>query len=755
MTASVGASATSPIELSDVVAGTGGFVINGIDAADLSGASVSGAGDVNGDGLGDLIVGVPFADPGAASGAGESYVVFGKASTTAVELSAVAAGTGGFVINGIAVFDDSGGSVSGGGDVNGDGLADLIVGANGADPGGESYVVFGKASGTAVDLSTVASGTGGFVINGIDAYDSSGSVSGAGDVNGDGLADLIVGALGADPNGDSLAGESYVVFGKANGTAVELSSVASGAGGFIINGVDTEDRSGRIVSGGGDVNGDGLADLIVAASYADPGGDSEAGESYVVFGKANGTAVELSDVAAGTGGFVVNGIDPDDESGFSVSGAGDVNGDGLADLIIGARYADPPSDGDAGESYVVFGKVSGAVVELSAVAAGTGGFMINGIDSGDSIVGSVSGSGDINGDGLADLLIGAGSSISGGEYLAGESYVVFGKSSGTTVELSAVAAGTGGFIMNGIDEFDFSGGSVSGAGDVNGDGLADLIIGASGASPGGYSGAGESYVVFSPETAPASATYYGYVREGDGAGGNPVVPLEVGDSRMTIDYSDEDSADNGSGGPSLEIAILHRAQFDLTGLPVLYGSSYWEWSTDRQNWTSGTFTFKYLDSDVSGLGGPESSYVVYTATSKSGPWTAQTTTVDASRNTASITTAIGGNASFFVLSASTSYEKWVDLAWGGSETGTIALPYNTVGEALSAVSSGGTVTLKGNTADGDSAETFAGVGKIDQAVTIKANGGTVTIGNTSRNAQRGEDDAPEVGFVSNTIRRTP
>ena len=206
-----------------------------------------------------------------------------------------------------------------------------------------------------IELSAVAGGTGGFVINGIDAGDESGySVSGAGDVNGDGLADLVVGAARAEPGGKLQAGESYVVFGKASGTAVELATIASGTGGFVINGIDVSDWSGYSVSGAGDVNADGLADLIVGASSADPGGERGAGESYVVFGNANGTVVELSTIASGTGGFVMNGIDAGDHSGISVSGAGDVNGDGLADLIVGAYEADPGGESGAGESYVVF-----------------------------------------------------------------------------------------------------------------------------------------------------------------------------------------------------------------------------------------------------------------------------------------------------------------------------------------------------------------------------------------------------------------
>ena len=262
----------------------GGFRIDGIDAGDLAGSSVAGAGDVNGDGLADLIVGAYLAEPDDNSDIGESYVVFGKASGTPVDLAVL--GLGGFRIGGIDVGDSLGRSVSGAGDVNGDGLADLIVGADGADPGGdvaagESYVVFGKADSTSVDLGSL--GDGGFRIDGVDLLDYSGfSVSGAGDVNGDGLADLIVGAGGADPGvGAYSAGESYVVFGKADSTAVELAAL--GAGGFRIDGIDAGDYSGGNVSGAGDVNGDGLADLIVGARGADPGGDSFAGESYVVF----------------------------------------------------------------------------------------------------------------------------------------------------------------------------------------------------------------------------------------------------------------------------------------------------------------------------------------------------------------------------------------------------------------------------------------------------------------------------------------
>ncbi len=491
------ATADVNIWLSDIVAGKGGFVIDGDTADQTAGFSVAGVGDVNGDGLDDLLIGVPSATVAGHEPAGASYVVFGKRGTKPVDLGAIEAGAGGgFAIHGEGVNFRSGYSVAAAGDVNGDGLADLVIGVGTRFDGhgftDRSYVVFGKKGASPVELLAIAAGgadAGGFAIHCDNTTKAIGfNVSAAGDFNGDGLADVVVNVQ-YGRNDSNNAGRSYVVFGKHGTAAVELSAVAQGQGGVAIN-AEPGGHSDAAVAGAGDVNGDGIADLVI--------GMPQNNRSYVVFGRPGTAPIDLGAISAGDGGFSMDGYGYD-AAGTSVAAAGDINGDGLADVLIGAPGSYWKVEG-RGRTYVVFGRKGTNHVMLRDLEAEQGGYIIRGEGIRYDYSGrSVAGVGDINGDGLADILIGApGADARDHQYdSAGRAYLVLGKPDTSPVELTAVTEGTiAGITIYGECGYGLMGQNVSGAGDVNGDGLLDLIVAAPWCGLAGDRYVGRSYVIF-------------------------------------------------------------------------------------------------------------------------------------------------------------------------------------------------------------------------------------------------------------------
>ena len=416
-------------------------------------------------------------------------------------------GSNGFQIDGLNTFDELGFSVSGAGDMNGDGINDILIGAPRVGTNvGASYVIFG-GSGLGVngtfDLDDL-NGSNGFVINGIDSGDRAGlSVSEAGDVNGDGFDDIIIGAPNADPNGNNGAGESYVVFGGGNvgsGGAINLAGL-NGSNGLVINGVgvNANDNSGWDVSSAGDVNNDGIDDLIVGAPNVD-GNGGNAGASYIVFGGSGLGGNGRLNLSAlnGSNGFVINGIRNDgvlsagSESGRAVSSAGDLNGDGIDDLLIGAPRV---GANDGGAAYVVYGRSGlgvGGSLDLDDLN-GNNGFAINSL--GGRLGTAVTNLGDINSDGIDDIAVSAPNASFSGGTRAGQVYVIFGDNQGFGGSLNLAALnGSNGFTINGVDPSDAAGTTISGAGDINGDGVNDLVL----SSVRGDDGA--SYVVFGGST---------------------------------------------------------------------------------------------------------------------------------------------------------------------------------------------------------------------------------------------------------------
>ncbi len=306
-----------------------------------------------------------------------------------------------------------------------------------------------------------------------------------GDLNGDGHDDLVVGAPGAD-HGAANNGAALVFFGPI-GAGISVASADA-----VLMGSGGGDEAGVAVDRAGDVDGDGLDDLLVGAWFA--AGDT--GAAYLIRGGTVGGVTDLDSVAAAR----VHGEAPYDMAGTSVAGLGDLDGDGYDDFVVGADRYDPGLQ-NAGGAFVFYGPVSGDHRLLDADAA------LLGEDKGDHLGDSVASAGDLDGDGSPDLVVGA-YKEDGGDHGSGSAYVLHGPVSG----LYGVADVDATLVGEGYETWAGQGQGLARAGDVNGDGYDDLLVGAWGENQGGES-SGAVYLVLGPVTdlslADASARFIG------------------------------------------------------------------------------------------------------------------------------------------------------------------------------------------------------------------------------------------------------
>ena len=337
--------------------------------------------------------------------------------------------------------------------MNGDGKADILIGAHNYNGiRGRAYLLYGGTSLTNTTLS--GSITGGVVFTGeVSGSQTGSSVSLGGDVNGDGYGDMLIGAIGINT--------VYLIYGGNALTSLTPSSL--GTKGISIFGSSSM-QFGYIVSLGGDVNGDGKADMLIGS----PDLSSALGRVYLIYGGSS-----LSNIATSTftksQGMVILGESVGSFSGLCVSIGGDVNKDGFADMLIGTKN---------GRAYLLFGDSESSLpqnISLAYLVNNTSprGFKIQGQPTSASMAVSIGG--DVNGDTYPDFLIGSSSDLSN----RGRVYLLYGGPSLGNMDLSSLQPSQGITIAGGSVN-SFTGSAVCIGSDVNGDGYADFIVASSG-----------------------------------------------------------------------------------------------------------------------------------------------------------------------------------------------------------------------------------------------------------------------------------
>ena len=508
---------------------------------------------------------------------------------------------------------------------------------------GEAYIIFGSTSLPAtIDLKTSDEDVTIYGASASDGLTSYNAVA-VGDVNGDGTDDLILGAPAADGPAEgraNAAGEAYIIFGSSSLPAtIDLFKDETDPGDqdvIIYGGSANDVLAGSHAVAVGDVNGDGIDDLILGAYYADGPSDARVnvGEAYVIFGSSS--LAPIIDIAgtepspAVPPDVTIYGYDWNGHLAGSGIAVGDVNGDGTDDLILGAPVADGPSStrNSAGEAYVFLGKSSlPATIDLNTSGEDV---TIYGATAGDQLdMGGAAIVGDLNGDGTDDLILGAlqADGPSNGRSYAGEAYVIFGKTAlegGLPATIDLNTSGEDVTIYGATAEDYLTGGGVEVSeagltfGDLNTDGFDDLILGAPWADgpSEGRADAGEAYVIFGSGTSTTAI-----VKKTDHAG-DPL-PEDYNMARTEIDFSSGD-------GNSLTTVTLTRddSAVNLADLSKVADVT-WEIGTDRTNLTADV-TFDYLDSEVTGIA--ESKLGVLKAPTAAGPFTEVPATLDTDKN---------------------------------------------------------------------------------------------------------------------------
>ncbi|MFA6028181.1 MAG: hypothetical protein WC752_04615 [Patescibacteria group bacterium] len=439
----------------------------GVDAGDSAAWPLSSAGDVDNDGYDDFLVSSPFTTNGTA------YLIYGQSDSLA------SASLSTFVkFSGEASGDGASYSVSGAGDVNSDGYDDILISATSNDNGGginagAVYLIYGKSEQYTGTTSLGSLGTNGAKFTGEVASASVGEwTATAGDINNDGFDDFLASA----PKTVVDAGTIYLIYGKSEKYSGTTSFGSIGSNGAKFIGEAGGDTAGYCARTAGDVNNDGFDDFITGAAGNHNAGGADAGAAYLIYGQSAKYSGSNTLGSLGAYDTKFTGEAADDSAGYAVSSAGDVNNDGFFDILIGSDYNDESFE-NAGATYLIYGQTENLTdASLSTAVRFTG------EAAGDRAGYSTSPAGDVNGDNYDDILIGAFANGDGGVE-AGAAYLIYGQD-----DLLTNASLSTAIEFMGETGSDYAGDGISSAGDVNGDGFDEILVGADGYDGGDYTG---------------------------------------------------------------------------------------------------------------------------------------------------------------------------------------------------------------------------------------------------------------------------